>query len=468
MLTRLHPDHLARYRDIALLLFRYGRNDLLNAPGAAEVVSESDAGELATSAESFASDLEEMGATFVKIGQMLSTRSDLLPPEFLKALERLQSDVKPFAFDEVEGIVTRDLGVRLSKGFSSFDETPLACASLGQVHRATMRDGREVVVKVQRPGVEKEIVRDLQSLEAIAEFLDEHTELGKRYEFARIVEELRKNILKELDYGREARNLDAFGSALASYKSIIVPASVEDYCSRHVLTMEFIAGKPVTAFSGVVMTDVDGSHLADELFRAYLQQILVDGFFHADPHPGNILLTEDPRRIGLIDLGMTGQVPENLREQLARFLIEVSQGNSSGAAEIVIRMGTQRDGFDKDGFLAAVTSIIQTYRTQNVGDMQIGQLVMEVTAACAENGLRIPESVIMLGKTLLNLDRVGKALDPNFDPNEAIRKYAGAILRDQLQDQFSISQLLGSMQDTRELVTGNAVQAEPNSGYSCQ
>ena len=240
--------------------------------------------------------LEKMGPTFIKFGQLLSSRPDLLPAPYLKALARLQDKVKPFPYEQVEEIISCELGVRISKAFSHFEEKHLAAASLGQVHRAALRDGRPVVVKVQRPEIRKQIAEDFEVLEAITEFFDEHTDIGRRYRFGKVLSEFKHSILQELDYQREASNLTTLANNLKEFPQILVPLPVLDYCSRSVLTMDYVSGTKITVLSPIARLGTDGETLAEEFFRAYLKQVLIDGFFHADPHPGNIFLTDEGAR----------------------------------------------------------------------------------------------------------------------------------------------------------------------------
>ena len=271
------PGHWKRYKDIAWLLVKYGRSDLISGMRI-EGFEAPDAEDMkATGAENLAKDLERMGPTFIKIGQLLSSRGDLLPPAYLAALARLQDDVEPFSFAEVEKIVTSELGARISKAFSEFESTPLAAASLGQVHRARLRDGRPVAVKVQRPGIREQILDDLEAFSEIAAFLDRHSEFGERYELEKMVEEFRKTIMGELDYTKEASNLETIGRNMRGFPHIFVPAPMHDYTTSRVLTMEYVEGKKITALAPVARMDLDAKALADELFRAYLKQILVDG-----------------------------------------------------------------------------------------------------------------------------------------------------------------------------------------------
>ena len=293
MAISLKAQHLNRYRQIAWLLIKYGRSDLVKETGLEETLAAQErvTPKEASKASELADDLEKLGPTFVKLGQLLSTRIELLPPAYLDALTRLQDNVEPFAFDEVEKIVSSELGVRMSKAFIEFEVTPIAAASLGQVHRARLRDGRQVAVKVQRPGIREALLEDLDALDEIARFLDGHTTAGKRYQFCQILDQLRRTLLRELDYRQEATNLTTIGANLKEFDRIIVPAPILDYSTARVLTMQYVHGKKITDLHSLARMEFDGSALAEELFRAYLKQILVDGFFHADPHPGNVFLS---------------------------------------------------------------------------------------------------------------------------------------------------------------------------------
>lgn len=449
---KLAPAHLRRYKDIAALFLKYGRGDLLaNAgfPGEDAVPS---AGTDQAPPEQLADDLEKLGPAFVKIGQLLSTRADLLPPAYLEALGRLQDDVGPVPYEEIEQTVQEDLGVRISKAFEKFEQKPLAAASLGQVHLATLRGGRPVAVKVQRPGIRKQIGEDIESLESIATFLDEHTDFGKKYETLRIVEQFRSSILRELDYQREAASLVELRLNLQDFRRLTIPRVVDDYSSGRVLTMDYVPGIKITSLSGAVLTDLDGDTLAAELFQAYLKQILVDGFFHADPHPGNLLLTHD-RRIGILDLGMTGRVQQRMRDQLVHLLAGISEGNGIQTAEAALGIAEAKDDeLDREGFIAEVEEIVGSTKSQALERIDVGALVLQVTRACADAGLRIPAEVSMIGKALMNLDRVGRCLSPGFDPHEAIREHLGEISRARIKETLTSANLMGLLTETKQFL----------------
>ena len=442
----LRPEHLKRYKDLAGLFLKYGRSDLVvegDETATAVAVVEPQV------PEKLAADLEALGPTYVKLGQLLSTRADLLPPAFLEALTRLQDKVEPFPFEEVEAIVTAELGVKISKAFATFEEKPIAAASLGQVHRATMRDGREVAVKVQRPGIQETILKDLEALEQMAAFAESHTVVGKQYQFSRMVEEFHKSIVRELDYRQEARNLATLAENLKEFDRIVVPRAVDAFTTARVLTTNYIRGHKITALSPVTRTELDGSVLAEQLFRAYLEQILVDGFVHADPHPGNVFLTEDDD-IALFDLGMVANVTSAMQEKLLQLLLAVSEGKADEAATVAIEIGEKTDKFDEVAFRRRVADLVAQTRNASVAQIEVGKIVLMLARMSGESGIRVPPELAMLGKTLLNLDQVGRALDPTFDPNASIRRNAADLTRQRLRKSLSPANVLAGLMEVKE------------------
>jgi len=436
-----------------MLLVKYGRSDLVKQAGLEDSI-ELDETQLETvmpKAEELAADLEALGPTFIKLGQLLSTRADLLPAPYLEALTRLQDQIEPFPYEEVDRIVSGELGVRISKAFAEFDPQPLAAASLAQVHRGYMRDGRAVVVKVQRPNIREQIVEDLESLEEFAQFMDAHTELGKRYEFGNMFLGLRKSILQELDFKTEANNLVMFAENLREFERIIIPEPVLDYTTSRLLTMEYIPGKKITEVSPLRLMEIDGPGLADELFRAYLQQILVDGIFHADPHPGNVFLTDD-ERIALLDLGMVARLMTSFHDNLLRLLLSISEGRGEDAAETAIKMGEPKPGFNRSEFVRRVSNLVTENADANLSRIDAGQVALEITKISADCWFRLPSEFTMMAKALLNLDRAVYALDPGFDPNAVIRQRATEILQRNVLKSLAPGNLLSGAVEVKEFV----------------
>ncbi|HEV8615753.1 MAG TPA: AarF/UbiB family protein [Methylomirabilota bacterium] len=445
--------HLKRYQEIAWLLVKHGRSDWVKAAGLEGVLSEDGPGsqEVTAEAKSLADDLERLGPTFIKLGQLLSTRPDLLPPPYLTALARLQDKVEPFPFSDVETIVASELGVRLSKAFDEFEPTPLAAASLGQVHRARLRDGRRVAVKVQRPGVRERVAEDLEALAEIVTFLDGHTEVGARYQFTRLLEEFRRSLLRELDYIQEGGNLVTLKRNVAEFPRLFVPAPIEDYTTSRVLTMEYVQGTKITALSPVVLLEMDGAGLAEQLFAGYLEQVLVDGFFHADPHPGNLLLTDDGR-LALIDLGMIARVTPRMQDYLLQLVLAVSEGRADEAATAALKLGRPREAFDETELRHRLADLVGRNAEATVEELAIGRVVLELARVSADCGLRLPPELAMLGKTLLHLDEIGRALDPEVDPNALVRRHSAALMQRRLLQSFSPGHLLGGVLETKELM----------------
>jgi ubiquinone biosynthesis protein len=453
----LKPERLKRYRDVARLLWKHGRSDLVTSAGLETVLAEDLAPEMATQetaaeAEDLARDLEKMGPTFIKLGQLLSTRADLFPAAYLRALARLQDRVEPVPFEQVADIVRSELGMPLSVAFARFDPQPLAAASLGQVHHAVLPDGRPVAVKVQRPGVREMIAQDLEALRDIAEFLDKHTEIGRKYRTEGILEEFRRALVNELDYREEARNLVLLATNLESFQRIVVPLPVEGYTTSRVLTMDYIRGGKISALALLVRRNVDGAELAEELFRAYLKQVLVDGFFHADPHPGNLFLTDDGR-IALLDLGMVARVTPEMQDKLVQWLLAAGEGHGEDAANVAVAIGKPREDFDAAEFRRRVADLVVRNAGTNMADMDSGRILLEATRIAGDCGLDIPRELTMLGKALLNLDAVGRVLDPQFDPNAAVRRNAADITQQRFRKSLAPANLFKSMIEMKELVS---------------
>jgi ubiquinone biosynthesis protein len=442
-----NSDHkLSRYRDIARLLLRHARSDALTSPAA-----ELDVEETTAEAQRLARDLEEMGPTFIKLGQLLSTRADLLPGPYLEALSRLQDDVAPFPAEQVEEIVADELGVRVSKAFARWDPDPIAAASLAQVHKAALRDGRAVAVKVQRPGIRRQIVADMEALESVADLVDTRTETGRHYQFSAFLAEFRRSLMRELDFQHEARNLERLGRDLEEFDRLVVPQPVMDYTTGKVLTMDFVDARKVTDVGPLGLLELDGVELSNQLFKAYLTQILVNGFFHADPHPGNVLLAADQRLV-LLDLGMVARITPSMQEHLVRLLMAVGEGRVEETAQATLAIGEPRRGFDRKQFRNRISDLLARVEDVAAGTTQVGTLVLEVSRISAEEGLRPPPELALLGKTMLNLDEVGHLLDPDFNPNEAIRRHAAEILSRRMWQEASPATLFESVLEAKEFV----------------
>ena len=425
---------MSSYTDLVRLLLRYGRTDLLSGAQLDEfAIGDEDAVDQGSerTAEAFAADLERMGPTYIKMGQLLSTRFDLLPPAYTEALTRLQDTVEPFPFEQVQEIVESELGARIKDLFATFDEEPLASASLGQVHRATTRSGKDVVVKVQRPDVRDTIRDDMSVLGKVTEVADKRTSVGRSYGLSQLLSQFRRSLVGELDYRREAKNLLRFVDLTRDYEHLVVPEPVLQLTTSRVLTMEHIEGRKVTDLGPLALMDIDARPMVEQLFRAYLRMILDDGVLHADPHPGNLLVTDDGR-IALLDLGMVATVPARVQTQIVKLLLAISDGDGEECAQVLAEMGHPLEDYDAAAFRDEVAHLV----SEAVGsgpDMEAGRVLVDLSRISGSHGLRPPAEMSMVGKALLNLDQATAHLDPTFAPAEAIRDNVSEIFASSLK-----------------------------------
>ncbi|HEX6631508.1 MAG TPA: AarF/UbiB family protein [Gemmatimonadaceae bacterium] len=500
----LSPRHLPRLAATVGLFTRYGLADFARQQGLHGLAGDGAPGEGEDSADdpptavAFRKRLVELGPAYVKLGQVLSTRPDLLPSSYIEELSRLQDDVPPIESSEVERVIEEELGARLSKLFTAFDPTPLGSASLGQVHAAALRDGYPVVVKVQRPNIRAALAEDLEFFHELAAFLEAHTAAGARLDMVGVVQQLERALADELDYRVEARNAALFRRSLAEYPRILVPRVIEGYSTARVLTTERVRGVKIDAISPLTRLERDLAPVADELTRAYLKQITLDGHFHADPHPGNVFVVlpesdnpltpsearaldplaarrevvtplaeidrqaeeraaPPPRergvRLALIDFGMTARLSTALREQVVRLLLDLAENQGDDAAAALIEVGHPLPDFDRPAFVHDVAALLARNYDLAVGEIQAGQVLFEVIDTAYQRGLRLPAELTMLAKALFNLDAVSRALDPSYSPVETIREFGAQIAADRARRAMSPRRLFQLASEGSNLLT---------------
>ena len=447
------PENLERYQKFLSFMLKYWNSDLLNetASNALEEETARSFSDYEQTPEELVEDLKQMGPTYVKLGQLLSTRPDLLPDRYLEALASLQDDLPTIPYEEVREIVETEIGSKISKAFNFFEEKPLASASIGQVHLAELRSGKTVAVKVQRPDIRKKFMEDLDTLEEMAGLAVKHTEVGKKYAFSDVLAELRRIMLHELDYLREANNLVTLGTNLKEYRRLIVPQPFPDYTTSRVLTMEYVKGKKVTSISPLKKTENDYTALVDEFIEAYLKQIVSDGFVHADPHPGNVHLLEN-EKIALIDLGMVAQFSKKMKDFLLRLLLALSKNNGEEIADILLRMSHKREESSEDEFRRQINIMVQEGQNSTAKDMQTGKLLVQMNRSAAMNGIHLPVEVNILGKILLNMDQIIAFLAPEYDLREAVRRYMNKLLQNKMLNELKPEEVLSILLDSKKLV----------------
>jgi len=455
----LKTRNIAAYRDLLLLFTKYGRKDFRLSLEPEDIVAEEGTPaevepDVKARGEAFARSLKEMGPTYVKFGQVLSTRPDIVPPEYITALESLQDKVEPFSFADVERIIEEELKVRISKLFQNFESTPIAAASLGQVHRAVLRDGREVVVKVQRPDVRDEVHRELDAFSDIAQTLEEHTDIGRKLNFLGAIEQAKITLNHELDYLQEARNTEILRRNLVDFPQIYIPSVIHDLTTSKVLTTELVHGRKVSKLTPLQILEHDYAELAAVLTEAYLKQICVDGFWHSDPHPGNIFIRDldTGSEIVLLDFGMVSRISREFQDEIIKLLLAISANRGEEVADVCIRMSEVQEQFDAVRFAHQISTVVANFHDVDVRQVNAGQLLFNVIAVANNNELRVPAELAMLAKTLLNLDAITRRLDPKFDPQAVIRSYAERLISQKLQQKFNPRNFYPALLDLNQLI----------------
>ncbi|AER57642.1 ubiquinone biosynthesis protein [Pseudoxanthomonas spadix BD-a59] len=438
---------MERRKQIMKFLFRYRNSGVFSGLGQ-DALREEATVEDGTPAQ-FSRDLEALGPTFIKLGQMLSTRPDIVPPSYATALERMQEEVSPVPVEQIRQALEADLGVRLSKVFQTFDPEPLGTASLAQVHRAVLRDGTPVAVKVQKPGVAQRLLSDLAMLRSIAGAADRLTKVGRTLRFSDWLDEFTRTLMAELDYVAEAENLERFALHLEAYPELVVPRPVWDLTRRRVLTMELIEGVRVDQVPAVRRIEQPMLPMTSALLRGYLDQIFIFGEIHADPHPGNLRVTAD-NRLAIFDLGMVANVPPGQRECLLRLLFAAVDGRGEAVAREMLALGTQLEEFDGERFSRETGQLISRYSAHS-GTTSEGLVVLELVRTAMACGLRTPPELSLLGKALLNLDTVCRALSPELDAKAVVEGHLQHVMRARLRQSLSSPNMASELMDLQSL-----------------
>ena len=449
------PDKIRRYYKFIRFMLKYWNSDLFRQTSSVafeDGLNEDDKEhQFDQTPEELVEDLKAMGPTYIKLGQLLSTRPDLLPDEYLNALANLQDNVSPVPFEEVKVIIEEELGTRISKAFKVFEEKPLASASIGQVHRAELNSGRPVAVKIQRPGIVKQFMDDLETLDELTAMAVKHLEAAQTYAIDEVFAELRRILINELDYKKEAQNLKTLKKNLSQYQHLIIPAPVPDYSATKVLTMEFVGGKKITSLSPLRQMENDFSELVEELVEAYLQQIINDGFAHADPHPGNIKFTEN-NRIALIDLGMVARFTPQLQENLIELLLAISQSNGQKTAQVLLKMSELDEHSQKKKFAKTVSDVIMESENSRAKDLQTGRILIQLNRLALSTHIKLPVEINILGKILLNLDQIVAMLDPEFDLRDAIQRNVHEIMRKKMLSELKPENFFGTLIESKHFI----------------
>lgn len=429
-------NSIRRYRQIIAVFTKHGFGLLMDQLGIFHYLkikkrildtdAKSDSSRLSTGARLRLS-LEELGPAFVKLGQILSTRPDILPPDIVEELKKLQDSVPPFSFSEVRAVIEDEFEDKLENIYKEFEEKPVAAASISQVHRARLNSGKPVAVKVQRPGIERTINLDLNILKDLAHFIDHHTQYGKLYDCSRMVLEFENIIKNELDFTKEAENAEAFKQNFTRDKGIIVPNVKWIYTTKRILTMEYIEGIRVDNYSALDLAGIDKKILAKRLATSICNQILRDGFFHADPHPGNIQVLSDGT-IVFLDLGMVGCLNEARKRMISNFFIGVASRDSRLVVKSIIDLETMPKRSNIKKFEKDVDKIIEKYLTMPWNEIKIEELLYETFNIAFLNHIKIPREFALLAKTLGTLQGLLEKLAPDLNALVVAKPIAKKLL----------------------------------------
>jgi ubiquinone biosynthesis protein len=446
--------HLRRFQQIAQILARHGFGELLDLLGAAPVFPLARALRRRPSLgppQRLRMALEELGPTFVKLGQVLSTRPDLLPPAYIAELARLQDTVPPEPWEPVRAQLEAELGAPVEEVFATLDPEPIAAASLAQVHAATLPDGAEVVVKVQRPDIEATINVDLDILADVARLLQTRTPLGELYDLPGIVEEFAATLRAELDFYREGHNADRFRANFADEPYLYIPKVYWEYTTRRVLVMERIRGIKIDDIAALDAAGYDRYRIGLHAARMVIKEVLEDGFFHADPHPGNFFVMPG-EVIGAMDFGMVGYLSRRTRTDLVRLYVAAIQLDEEAVVDQLVRMGVVGGAVDRMGLQHDIGRLLRKYAGLPLKAIRARDMVEEAMPIAFRHHLRLPSELWLLGKTLAMMEGVGLKLVPDFDMFAVSRPYVQRFMREMASPRAWMPSLIRGMGDWAQLL----------------
>lgn len=395
--------------------------------------------------------LEELGPTFIKFGQILSTRHDLVPETYITELARLQDMVAPFRYDEAREVIEKELGKKIEDVFLSFDPEPIAAASIGQVHRAKLLEGDEVAVKVMRPGVEKLVEIDLAIMMSLARFAEKHIKESKFFNPVGFVEEFSRIIRHEIDYVHEAKNAERFYTNFAGSQTVKIPKIYWNYITRHIMTQEYSDGIKISDIAQIEASGLDKKKITIDIANAYLKMVFEDGFYHADPHPGNILVTREGI-IVFLDFGMAGYVDPELRECLVNLVVAIQRNDVGFLIEALTEIGLVVDGSDSPAFRIKLEELINQYYSMTTKFIDPARFLRDLIDILIKSRGKIPSNIMLLSKTLVIRDEIARKIDPEHNFAELVEPYVKKMIGERTSPTYILKETARAVWDFARLV----------------
>jgi ubiquinone biosynthesis protein len=448
-----------RVEEILTVFLRHGFGDLVQRLGLSQYLKSSPAEEqgsvrkereVQSTARRFREALEELGGAFVKLGQLLSTRPDILPANWIEELVRLQDNVPPVDFDPVLQTLEEELGP-ISERFQHVDPVPLATASVAQVHAGVTREGDKIVIKVRKPGIKRTILRDYDILEALAELLEKHVPETRIYRPVQMVAEFRFAVNEELDFTLEGQNLDRFRADFESDPAVMFPAVYWEYTTERVLTMEHVEGIKISLLDSLREQGINTATIAHQLAEAILRQTLEFGFFHGDPHPGNILIVGNDR-ICFLDCGMVGRLGDPLKENLVFLVSAGIRKDTAVIADILTEMSALPEDIDRPRFVKEADLILERYYRLPLKRIRLDYLITDLIRLIHKFRIQIPSEMVLVGKAIVTIEGVGRALDPDFQAIAVAEPYIRQIVMTTYWPRFLKRRLIEGSHDILRLL----------------
>jgi len=394
--------------------------------------------------------LEELGPTYIKLGQILSTRPDLLPPEYIEELSKLLDAAPPVASDEILAEFERELGTPAQDIFAHFEIEPIAAASIGQAHHAVLKSGEDVVVKIQRPGIQRIVEADLDLMARQARFLEHRLAIARDYRVADLLDEFSRTLRDEVDYTNEGRNADRLRRNLQQDPRVLVPQVYWDLTTRRVITLQEWRGLKLFDLELLKAEGYDLSTIADVIVAVYLEQVFVDGFFHADPHPANILVCGE--QIAFVDFGMMGYLMPGTKDLMADLLVSLLNQDVDQVVQTVIRLGAMDRSTDVSGLQGDVQRLFVRYYGLALEDVALGETLRDIMTVAFRHRIHLPADLAMLARTMAVLEGVALTLDPGFVLVEKVRPFAEQLIRERLSLKHLGGRAMRTLRDVDQLV----------------